>query len=222
MKLGVRFTIAIAGIDAMLFGLAGRLDWRAPWLLTLTFLVPYSIGAPWLVRHDPDLLQERMSRAARNVPRWDRLLLRIYLVLFLALLMTAALDAGRFRWSNMPPAVQAVGGACILFAIAVIWWCVAVNPFLASYARIQDDRGHRVVREGPYQFVRHPMYTAIIVLMIGIALFLGSWLAVMPAILIGVVFAVRTRLEDRLLTMGLEGYRAYAELVPSRLLPGVW
>jgi protein-S-isoprenylcysteine O-methyltransferase Ste14 len=214
--------MAIACIDLMLFGIAGRLDWPAPWLLTLTFLVPYSIGAPWLVRHDPDLLQERMSRAAGNVPRWDRILLRIYLVLFLALLMTAALDAGRFQRSNMPVAVQAMGTVCVLVAIAVIWWCVAVNPFLASYARIQDNRGHKVVRDGPYQYVRHPMYTAVIMLMIGIALFLGSWLAMMPAILIGIVFVVRTGLEDRLLKLELDGYRAYAEHVPSRLLPGVW
>jgi protein-S-isoprenylcysteine O-methyltransferase Ste14 len=214
--------MAMACVDALLFGIAGRLDWPAPWLLTLIFLVPYSIGAPWLVRHDPDLLQERMSRAKGNVPRWDRILLRIYLVFFLALMVTAALDAGRLQWSNIPVAVQAIGGAGILVAIAIIWWCLAVNPFLASYARIQDDRGQRVVRVGPYQYVRHPMYTAIIVLMIGIALFLGSWLAVLPAILIGIVFAVRTRLEDRLLTMELEGYRAYAEQVPSRLLPGVW
>jgi len=122
----------------------------------------------------------------------------------------------------MPVAVQAIGAAGIIAAFVVIWWCTAANHFLSSHARIQADRAHRVVQHGPYRFVRHPMYMSLIVLMIGMALILGSWLAVVPATLIAVLLVIRTSLEDRMLTTELAGYREYANHVHERLLPGVW
>lgn len=97
-----------------------------------------------------------------------------------------------------------------------------VNHFLASYARLQQDRGQTVVQNGPYRYVRHPMYTSLIAFMYGFALLVGSWLALIPAACITMVFVVRTMLEDRMLTTSLEGYRAYTMRVPNRLLPGVW
>lgn len=76
-----------------------------------------------------------------------------------------------------------------------------------------------MVQSGPYGVVRHPMYTAIIAFVFGTVLLLGS---LVFAGLIGVLFVIRTRLEDRMLADGLEGYRAYASRVTSRLIPGVW
>lgn len=221
MRIAARGIFGLACMDAILFGLAGRTDWRSPWVVTFMFAVLFLLGGGWFLRHDPDLLQERMSTAP-NVPRWDRLLMRVYSVVLLGLFVAADLDAGRFRWSHVPLAVQAAGMVSVLAAFVVIWWCTAVNHFLSSRARIQTERGHVVVRDGPYRYVRHPMYTSIIVLMIGMALALGSWLAVVPAVLIGVLFVVRTLLEDRMLADGLDGYRAYVKRVPRRLVPGLW
>ena len=82
--------------------------------------------------------------------------------------------------------------------------------------------GHRVVRNGPYRFVRHPMYTSLIVLMASMALLLGSWLALAPALLIAALLVVRTSFEDRMLNDQLPGYREYALDVTRRLVPGIW
>ena len=68
------------------------------------------------------------------------------------------------------------------------------------------------------------MYTSLIVLMIGIALILGSWLGIMlPAALIGILL-VHTDIvaEDRMLKAELAGYRGSANRVHARLLPGLW
>ena len=221
-KTSARLVLGLVLIDTTLFGIAGRTDWLAPWLLTLMLLGIFAVGLPWFVRHDPGLLQERLNSAGSGAPRWDRLLLGIYRVLVLVLVVTAALDAGRFKWSNMPAALQASGGVAVVAAVAVIWWCISVNHFLALHARIQGERGQTVVQAGPYQYVRHPMYTSLIVLTLGLALFLGSWLALVPAGLIGIIFVLRTLFEDQMLTTGLDGYRAYADRVQSRLFPGVW
>jgi protein-S-isoprenylcysteine O-methyltransferase Ste14 len=211
--------LAIAG--GVLFGMAGRVDWPAAWLVILLFAGHVVLSGWLLLRRDPQLLKERLTTAS-NVPQWDRLLVRGNRILLLIFLATAALDAGRFRWSAMPIIVRAIGTAAVVAAIAVIWWCGAANHFLSANVRIQSERGHTVVQHGPYRFVRHPLYASRIVLIIGTAFTLRSWIALVPAALIAVLLILRTSLEDRMLTTELPGYRKYAKHVPERLVPGLW
>jgi protein-S-isoprenylcysteine O-methyltransferase Ste14 len=221
LRLVARGILGITAIDAILFGLAGRLDWRAGWVLSVLFAIYLAAGMTWFLRKDPDLLEERITRAS-NVPTWDRVLRKMYGLSLIALLATAALDAGRFRWSQIPVSVQFAGALGLLASFSVIWWCTASNHYLSSESRIQADRGHRVVRDGPYRFVRHPMYTSLIIVMSSMALLLGSWLALAPALLIASLLGVRTAFEDRMLKDLLPGYREYALDVTRRLVPGIW
>ena len=122
----------------------------------------------------------------------------------------------------MPMIVRAIGTAAVVAAIGVIWWCAAANHFLSARSRIQSDRGHTVVQHGPYRFVRHPLYASRIVLITGVALTLGSWMALVPSVLNALLLVLRTSLEDRLLTTELPGYQQYAKHVPDRLVPGLW
>ena len=72
--------------------------------------------------------------------------------------------------------------------------------------RIQDDRVHRVAKEGPYRFVRHPMYTGTVLSWVASPVFLGSWWALVPNTLACSVLILRTVLEDRTLHKELDGY----------------
>jgi protein-S-isoprenylcysteine O-methyltransferase Ste14 len=212
--------VELAILAGVLFGIAGRVDWPAAWLIIVLFA--WQVLSGWLLfRHDPELFKERLTTAS-NVPRWDLLIARGNRILEPIFLATAALDAGRLRWSAMPVVVQAIGTAAVVAAVGVVWWCAAVNHFLSTRSRIQSERGHTVVQHGPYRFVRHPMYASRIVLIMGAALTLGSWIALVPAVLIALLLVLRTSLEDRMLTTELPGYRTYAKHVPGRLVPGLW
>jgi protein-S-isoprenylcysteine O-methyltransferase Ste14 len=211
----------VATLGVLLFGIAGRVDWPAAWLVFLLFTGHVVLSGWLLLRHDPELLKERLTTAS-NVPQWDRLIARANKILLAIFVATAALDAGRFGWSAMPMIVRAIGTAAVVAAIAVIWWCAAANHFLAASSRIQSERGQTVVQHGPYRFVRHPLYASRIVLIIGTALTLGSWIALVPAVLNALLLVLRTSLEDRMLTTELPGYREYAKHVPGRLVPGLW
>jgi protein-S-isoprenylcysteine O-methyltransferase Ste14 len=219
--LAKRGVVELAILGGLLFGIAGRLDWPAAWLIALLFAGHLVLSGWWLIRHDPELLTERLTTAS-NVPHWDRLIARGNRILLPVFLATAALDAGRFGWSAMPVVVRAIGTAAVAAAVGVIWWCAAANHYLSARSRIQSERGHTVVRHGPYRFVRHPLYASRIVLITGAALTLGSWMALVPAALNAVLLILRTSLEDRLLTAELAGYREYARHVPERLVPGLW
>ena len=219
-RLGALLAVIVI-MDALLFGAAGRLDWLGAWLLTGLYFLFLLIVAIWTTIKAPGLMEER-SRKAANVKSWDNVIMTIYTVLLFALLITAGLDAGRFRWSAMPVAWQILGIMLLALSGYVIWRVIAVNYYLSRYARIQDDRGQKVVAEGPYRFVRHPMYAMLIPFMTGIALVLGSWWALLPGGLIGVLFVIRTALEDKMLQQELPGYRDYAQKVRYRLFPGIW
>ena len=211
----------LAILCLVLFGIAGRVDWPAAWLVIALFAVHIFLSGWLLFRHDPELLKERLTTAS-NVPRWDLLIKRGNRILELILLATAALDAGRFGWSVMPVAVRAIGTAALVAAVGVMYRCAAANHFLSGRSRIQSERGHTVVQHGPYRFVRHPLYASRLVLMIGLPLTLGSWIALVPAALLVFLVVLRTSLEDRMLTTELPGYREYARHVPKRLVPGLW
>jgi protein-S-isoprenylcysteine O-methyltransferase Ste14 len=122
----------------------------------------------------------------------------------------------------MPVIFQVLAAAGFVALGLIIWRTMSANYYLSSRARIQSDRNQKVATAGPYQYVRHPMYIAIILLNPCLAFMLGSWWAIIPAALICPVYVMRTWLEDRMLQGELAGYRDYASRVRYRLVPGVW
>ena len=148
--------------------------------------------------------------------------MRLYAALLLVLMVTAALDGGRFRWSVVPLWTQSVGWGLLAMSAAIVWHVSSKNTYLSRHARIQGDRGHTVVRDGLYAWVRHPMYLGVILAFSGLPLVLGSWAAYLPGIAILRLFVYRTRREDRMLQEGLAGYADYAQDVRYRLVPGIW
>jgi protein-S-isoprenylcysteine O-methyltransferase Ste14 len=101
-------------------------------------------------------------------------------------------------------------------------WVFRENSFAAPVVKVQAARHHRVVSSGPYAFVRHPMYSGIMLFFLGVPLLLGSWWGVAIAPVFAVLFAVRARIEERALIEGLPEYADYAARVRYRLVPGVW
>jgi protein-S-isoprenylcysteine O-methyltransferase Ste14 len=126
--------------------------------------------------------------------------------LMLAHWIVAGLDAGRFHWSNSIPFTLQIGGL-IGFAVSMglAFWAMAVNPFFSPLVRIQTERGHRLITEGPYRCVRHPGYLGGIVGFLCSGLALGSWWSLLPMGLLDVLILRRTVLEDRFLRDKLEG-----------------
>lgn len=213
LKAGL-FVVAAA---AALFAGAGTVAIPGFWVYLAIFAVVMIVSFAAL---DPDLLRERMRPGGKKSP----LSLKIFsLVLFLHWIV-AGLDRGRFHWSDDVPAW--LQGVCLLtvaggYALAL--WAMRVNRFFSSVIRIQTDRGQYVVTTGPYVFVRHPGYTAGILIIAASGPALGSWLAAAIVVIFSLPFLLyRTIVEDRILQVELAGYSDYAARVRWRLLPGVW
>jgi len=206
----------------VLFGPAGRLDLPMVWAFLGVYSAYLLAFGLIMSKRDPALLQER-RRAGPGTKKWDRFLLTIYGVLFFVTFIVAGLDVGRFHWSDtVPLELQIVGLVVFAASCGLVWWATWVNTFYSRVVRIQQDRGHHVVMSGPYQYVRHPGYAAVLLGFPGAGLALGSWWTMVPVVGIVLIFIVRTAFEDRTLHKELEGYAEYAAKVRYRLLPGVW
>lgn len=217
----IRGILRFVAILAAMFILAGRMSYWQAWAYGTLGLL-FGVVVAVLFAGKPDVIEERV-RPGPGMKWWDKVFFVLYLPSFLAILVLASLDAGRFHWSPaLPTGVYAGSYLLLVVAYAMVLWAMWTNRFFSSVVRIQTDRGQYVVQEGPYRFVRHPGYVGAIPLGLASAVALGSLWALIPAGLMTVAVVVRTALEGATLQRELPGYAEYARKVRYRLVPGVW
>lgn len=205
-----------------LFLPAGRLNWLIGWVMVVLFVAGNSGTLLVLIFIDPGLAKERIEVPGEMLP-WDRVLTGIPKVLLILIMLPLAGFDHRFGWSEpFPVGIQWAGLVVFTLSGSLISWAMLANRFFASTVRIQTERGHQVVSNGPYRFVRHPGYLGMIMQFMTASVALGAWWGVIPGFLAAVCYGIRTALEDRTLQKELAGYADYAEKVRYRLLPGVW
>jgi protein-S-isoprenylcysteine O-methyltransferase Ste14 len=221
-KLLLQNTIVVIAMGALLFAAAGSLDWPAAWVMLIVSAILGPACGLWLAKTDPALLAERMRPTFQaNQPAADKIFMLIFFLALLLWLVAIGLDR-RANASDVPLLLQALGLAMYLLSIAFIMWVFRENSFAAPVVKVQSARHQRVISSGPYAYVRHPMYSGIMLYFLGIPLLLGSWWGVAFAPVFAVLFAIRARIEERALVEGLPDYADYAARVRYRLVPGLW
>jgi protein-S-isoprenylcysteine O-methyltransferase Ste14 len=217
--------VAYALLSAVaLFAAAGTLRWAWGWVYVGLGLAVTLASRLIVLRTNPDLLQERARFVqSEGIEPWDRWLMPLVgLVGPISLALVAGLDH-RLGWSpSLPSWLPWVGLFSVTLGYAWATWALAANRFFSAVVRIQSERGHTVVDNGPYRWMRHPGYAGGILAYLTAPLLLGALWALVPAALITVALVVRTALEDRTLNRDLLGYTDYARRVRYRLLPGLW
>ncbi len=212
-------TCLVAGL--VLFGTAGSLSWLNGWLFTVAYFA-LVVSLTGFFTRSPELVKERWT-AGKKAKTWDRwLVMLVAVVLPLAYLVLAGLDK-RFGWTApFPLYVVLLCLGVMVVSNSLSMWAMASNPFFSSHARIQADRGQKVVSTGPYAYVRHPGYTGAIFFNLAAPLVLGSFPALWAGVAIFLLLILRTVLEDKMLRDELPGYRSYAQKVRYKLIPFIW
>lgn len=212
----LRFCLVWMLVFGSLFLISGA--WTDRWLWTYAAI--WAATLLWAVLGiDEDLANERLRPPSGGA---DRAWLAAIQVVALAHLAVGALDLGRWHVGHVPAALRAAALAGMAAAAVLVFRAMHANRFFSSVVRVQDDRGHRVVDQGPYAVVRHPGYTGMIPLMALSGLALGSWLASGLGIVYGLLITRRAMFEDRFLQANLAGYRDYTRRVRYRLVPRIW
>lgn len=220
----LRICIALFMYPLLLFIPAGTWKWPWAWVVLFilyTFLILMRLGP---FKTDPNLYKERLGSLFQKEQKlWDKFFMgafSICYVLWYPLMGTAARSdqlADPFKlW------IHILGLAGMLFGLVVIYFVFKANTFASPVVKIHTDRDHTVVNTGPYKYVRHPMYSAVIVLFPSIAMTIGSVYGLKYSGLLVMMILIRTYLEDHTLQKELPGYLDYCHEVNDLLIPKVW
>jgi len=216
----------VALYAVLLFGPAGTFRWSAAWVLLAVLFAVRGLSTAALYRTRAELLAARGELPLKREPGQpfaDRLLLPAFMAAFAAQIGFSAWD----RWHAVllpAPAAWLRGVGLVVFAVGwgIVHLVLRENDYALTVVRHQSERDQRVVETGPYAVVRHPMYAGLLLVMVGLALWLGSTAGAFAALVPGAVLAARVNLEERVLREALPEYAAYATRVRSRLVPRIW
>lgn len=212
-------------VAIVLFTAAGTIAWPHAWVLVSVLLIVRVVSAIVIYRANPALLEERATVLIhRDQPLSDRVVLILFMTTaFIGVPAIAAIDV--FHWHVLPGPPEIVQNTG-LFMFVAGWFVTALalreNAFAVTVVRLQDERMHKVVDTGIYSRLRHPMYSGNPLILVGLSLWLGSYLAVFCAVLPVALLMIRIRLEERFLMRELPGYSDYSSRVRYRLVPGIW
>ena len=204
-----------------LFVPAGTIRWPRAWIyLGVVFL---GTAVTMFVLPE-ELLNERYKPPVQHgQPLFDKIGIFAFVGSFVATVLFIPFDIFQLHLLRPPGIVISIFGL-VLFAAGwtLITAAVRANAFAAPVVRHQEERGQRVIDRGPYRFVRHPMYSAVIPLLVGMSLWLGSFAGAIVAIVPTVLIGIRAMLEEKFLRRELPGYAEYIMRTRFRMIPYVW
>jgi protein-S-isoprenylcysteine O-methyltransferase Ste14 len=205
----------------LLFFSAGSLMWSAGWWYIGLYVVMLALASFVMIPHHSEVIEER-SKGTAGGKSWDLRITRLLSIPTLGLLILSGLDE-HFRWT--PPlaiTLRIFGTVAFCAGYALVLWAMYTNQYFSQVVRIQTERGHVAVTEGPYRIVRHPGYLGMSTSMFGAVFILDSLWGFVCFALYMVLIITRTTLEDRTLQSELPGYAEYATRTKYRLIPGLW
>jgi protein-S-isoprenylcysteine O-methyltransferase Ste14 len=219
---GVVINMAIFG--GLLLLPAGTLEWWRAWVFLGVVCVGSVASTVGIFRVNREVLEERFKPPIqRGQPLADKLVLLVFLVMFIGVTVLIPLDVFRFHMLGRPGTLVSSLGL-VLFVAG--WWIIYLalreNAFAAPVVKHQKERHHTVVDTGVYGIVRHPMYAGALPLLVGMPLWRESYAAAFLASVPIGMLVVRILVEERFLRGELKGYDAYTEKVRYRLIPFLW
>ena len=212
-----KFLLGVLLVWLLIFLPAGNFLWWRGWVLMGILFVPMFAAGLVMLRKSPDLLKSRLQ--AKEKQKEQDMVVKFSGLMFLAGFILAGLDY-RFSWLVLPDWVTWVAAAAFLSAYLLYAEVLRENAYLSRTIEVQENQ--KVVDTGLYGIVRHPMYSATLLLFLSMPLVLGSVISFLCFLLYPVLIIKRLKNEEVFLEAELPGYKEYKEKVKYRLIPGIW
>ena len=212
-----KFLFGAALVGLLVFVPAGTLSFAYGWIFMGILFIPMFFAGIVMMVKSPELLKKRLN--AKEKEKEQSVVVKLSGLMFLAGFIVAGLNY-RFDWHVLPVGVSI--GAAVVFLVAYILYAEVLreNAYLSRTIEVQD--GQKVIDTGLYGMVRHPMYSATLLLFLAMPLVLGSVISLVIFLAYPFIIAKRIKNEEMLLENELEGYREYKCKVKYRLVPFVW
>lgn len=212
-----KFLLGVILVGALIFLPAGTLSFLYGWILMGILFVPMFFAGIVMMIKNPKLLSERLN--AKEKEREQSVVVKLSGLMFIAGFVIAGLGY-RFSWYILP--LWAVIVASVVFILAYIIYAEVLreNTYLSRTIKVQENQ--KVIDTGLYSVVRHPMYSATLLLFLAIPLVLGSLYSFVIFLSYPFIIAKRIKNEEKLLEKELNGYTEYKQKVKYRLIPFIW
>ena len=213
----VKFLLGVVLVGALIFWPAGSFAYWSGWLLMVILFIPMFCAGIVMMCKNPALLSSRLQ--AKEKQKEQDLVVKLSGLMFLAGFIVAGLGF-RFGWYCLP--TWAVIAASVVFVAAYILYAEVLreNTYLSRTIKVQENQ--KVIDTGLYGIVRHPMYSATLLLFFSMPLVLGSVYAFLIFLAYPLIIAKRIRHEEAFLEKELPGYTEYKAKVKYRLIPFIW
>ena len=213
----IKFLAGVICIGLVIFIPAGTLNYWNGWLFMVLLFVPMFFAGIALMIKNPDLLMRRLNSKEKD--KEQKIVILLSGVMFLSIFIVAGLNY-RYSWIQLPN--MAVLIASIIFVIAYILYAVVLreNEYLSRTIEVEENQ--RVVNTGLYAVVRHPMYSATILLFLSMPLILGSIISFAIALSYLFIIIKRIKNEEAVLEKELQGYTEYKKEVKYKLIPFIF
>ncbi len=212
-----KFIFGILIVGLLIFWPAGTLNYTSGWLFLALLFIPILILGTVLFIKSPDLLQKRLDGKEKDLTQKG--VVALSAVIFLGGFIMAGIDY-RFGLSNVPTAVIVIASGLFLLSYLIYAEVMRENAYLSR--KIEVTQNQTVVDTGLYSIVRHPMYSATIVMFLSIPLILGSWWAFLIFLGYPFIISIRIKNEELLLSKELDGYNEYKQKVKYKMIPFIW
>lgn len=212
-----KYLTGLLVVGALVMLPAGSLEYWQGWLFMAVLFIPiFIVGVVMLVR-SPELLAKRLS--AKERASEQSLVVKLSGLLFIAVFLLSGFN-WRFGWLLLPDWTVWLSAVVFLVGYMLYAEVLRENAYLSRVIEVQT--GQKVVDTGLYGIVRHPMYTATIILFLAMPLVLASPLSFALMLLYIPLIIKRIKNEEALLEQELEGYGDYMCRVRYRLIPYIY
>ena len=212
-----KFAAGVVLVGLLIFLPAGTIHYPGGQLLMGILFLPMFLAGIVMMLKNPALLRSRLN--AKEKESEQSTVIKLSGLMFLCGFVLAGLDF-RFGWSTLPGWVNKLGAVLFLGAYAMFAEVLRENTWLSRTIEVQE--GQTVVSTGLYGIVRHPLYSATVVVFLSMPVVLGSVPALLVFLVYPAIIAKRIRNEEQVLTRELHGYREYKRKVRWRLIPFIW
>jgi protein-S-isoprenylcysteine O-methyltransferase Ste14 len=213
----IKYIFGVALVALMLFMPAGDFVYPNAWLFMALLFVPMLILGVWLYVANPALLASRLKNKEQRMEQ--KHVVALSGIIFISVFVLCGLDY-RYDWSQVPRWIICVASVLLLVGYAMYAEVMRENAYLSRTIEVQE--GQQLIDTGMYAVVRHPMYSATIIMYMAIPLVLGSLWALILMLFYPLVIVIRIQNEEQLLVQELPGYREYQKRVKYKIIPGIW
>ena len=212
-----KFVFGLLLVGLLLFLPAGTFAYWHAWLFIGILFVPMFIAGIVLIVRQPELLRKRLDAKEQQLEqKW---VVALSGLMFIAVFVVAGLSH-RFGWYMLPDWAVFVATVVFLAAYALYAEVMRENVWLSRTIEVQENQ--QVVSTGLYGIVRHPMYSATLLLFLSMPLVLASPWSFAIMLLYIPIIALRIRNEEQVLERELKGYTEYKQRVKYKLIPFIW